>query len=77
LPTVKRQEGVGGWSEELGESLPMISGEPERFATEVARLASEAATRAEVLRVGAGFVRSVDSATVAESLGRLYRSLAN
>jgi glycosyltransferase involved in cell wall biosynthesis len=77
VPTVKRQEGVGGWSEELGESLPMISGEPERFATEVGRLAADAAVRAEVLRVGAGFVQAVDSAKVADSLGRLYKSLAN
>ncbi|MGE0160017.1 MAG: glycosyltransferase family 4 protein [Gemmatimonadales bacterium] len=77
VPTVKRQEGVGGWSEELGESLPMISGEPDRFATEVARLAADASVRAEVLRVGAGFVQAVDSARVAESLGRLYKSLAN
>jgi hypothetical protein len=77
VPTVKRQEGVGGWSEELGESLPMISGEAERFAAEVARLASDGDVRAEVRRLGAGFVRSVDSATVAESLGRLYESLAN
>lgn len=77
VPTVKRQEGVGGWSEELGESLPMISGEPERFAAEVARLASDGALRAEVGRVGTGFVQMVDSAKVAESLGRLYKSLAN
>jgi glycosyltransferase involved in cell wall biosynthesis len=77
VPTVKRQEGVGGWSEELGESLPMISGEPERFATEVTRLATDAAVRAEVLRVGSGFVQTVDSAKVADELGRLYKSLAN
>jgi hypothetical protein len=77
VPTVKRQEGVGGWSEELGESLPMISGEPERFADEVARLAADPAVRNQVLEVGGGFVRSVDSAKVAESLGRLYKSLAN
>ena len=77
VPTVKRQEGVGGWSEELGESLPMISGEPERFAEEVARLAADPAVRKQVLEVGAGFVRTVDSAKVAESLGRLYKSLAN
>jgi glycosyltransferase involved in cell wall biosynthesis len=77
VPTVKRQEGVGGWSEELGESLPMISGEPDRFATEVAALASDGAVRAEVLRVGSGFVQAVDSAKVADSLGRLYKSLAN
>jgi glycosyltransferase involved in cell wall biosynthesis len=77
VPTVKRQEGVGGWSEELGESLPMISGEPERFAAELARLASDAAVRAEVVKVGTGFVQTVDSAKVADALGRLYKSLAN
>ena len=77
IPTVKRQEGVGGWSEELGESLPMISGEPERFANEVTRLAQDAAVRAEVLKVGAGFVQEVDSANVAAEFGRLYRSLSS
>jgi hypothetical protein len=75
IPTMKRQEGVGGWSEELGESLPMISGEPERFAAELVRLSKDAAVRDEVLKVGAGFVQAVDSTKVAEELGRLYRSL--
>jgi hypothetical protein len=55
----------------------MISGEPERFAAEVAALASDGAVRAEVIRVGSGFVQAVDSAKVADSLGRLYKSLAN
>jgi glycosyltransferase involved in cell wall biosynthesis len=77
VPTVKRQEGVGGWSEELGESLPMISGEPERFATELTRLASDPAVRAEVVKVGTGFVQTVDSAKVADALGKLYKSIAN
>jgi hypothetical protein len=77
IPTVKRQEGVGGWSEELGEHLPMISGEPERFAVEVERLAKDASIRAEVLRVGAGFAQTVDAAQVAGQLGQLYRSLAS
>ncbi|MEQ1856123.1 MAG: glycosyltransferase family 4 protein [Longimicrobiales bacterium] len=76
IPTVKRQEGVGGWSEELGERLPMISGEPDRFAVEIARLAQDAAIRAEVSRVGGGFVQAVDAAKVAGELGKLYRSLA-
>jgi len=77
VPTVKRQEGVGGWSEELGERLPMISGEPERFAAELAQFSKDAAIRAEVLRAGAAFVSSVDSAKVAGELGQLYKSLAS
>jgi glycosyltransferase involved in cell wall biosynthesis len=77
VPTVKRQEGVGGWSEELGETLPMISGEPDRFASEVTRLATDSAVRGEVLKVGASFVQTVDSAKVADELGRLYKSIAN
>jgi hypothetical protein len=76
IPTVKRQEGIGGWSEELGERLPMISGEAERFAAEVARLSRDASIRAEVLKAGAGFVSAVDSAKVAGELGKLYKSLA-
>ncbi len=76
IPTVKRQEGVGGWSEELGERLPMISGEPERFAAELSRLAQDAGIRAEVLKAGAAFVQTIDSAKVAGELGKLYRSLA-
>ena len=38
---------------------------------------TDAAVRRQVLEVGSGFVQTVDSATVAESLGRLYKSLAN
>ena len=75
VATVKRQEGVGGWSEELGERLPMISGEPERFAAELGRLAHDAGIRAEVLKAGAAYVQSVDSANVAGELGKLYKSL--
>jgi len=77
VATVKRQEGVGGWSEELGERLPMISGEPERFAAELGRLAQDASVRAEVLKAGAAFVQSVDSAKVAAELGKLYKSLVS
>jgi len=77
VATVKRQEGVGGWSEELGERLPMISGEPERFSDELGRLAKDAHIRAEVLKAGAAFVQSVDSAKVAAELGQLYKSLAS
>jgi glycosyltransferase involved in cell wall biosynthesis len=77
IPTVKRQEGVGGWSEELGERLPMISGDPERFSAELARLAQDATIRAEVLKAGAAFVSAGDAAKVAGDLGKLYRSLAS
>ena len=72
LPTVKRQEGVGGWSEELGESLPMISGTPERFAAELVRLARDPAVRDEIRAQGADVAREVDSVRVAERLGELY-----
>lgn len=75
VPTVKRQEGTGGWSEELGENLPMISGSPERFAAEMMRLAQDPATRDEIRAQGADVVRAVDTAYVVEELGDLYRYL--
>jgi glycosyltransferase involved in cell wall biosynthesis len=77
VPTVKRQEGIGGWSEELEESLPMISGPPERFAAELVRLAREPSVRREIGAQGAHFVDAVDSARVVDELGVLYRSLAS
>jgi glycosyltransferase involved in cell wall biosynthesis len=76
IPTVKRQDGLGGWSEELGESLPMISGTPERFAAELVRLAKDPATRDEIKAQSADVVRSVDAARVVDQMGALYRSLA-
>jgi glycosyltransferase involved in cell wall biosynthesis len=76
LPTLKRQEALGGWSEELEEELPVISGAPERFATEVLRLANDPVLRAEVARHSAGVVQAVDASRVSETLGELYRSLA-
>lgn len=76
IPTIKRQEGVGGWSEELGESLPMISGHPERFAVELVRLARDPAVREEISAQSAGVVEEVDSARVVEQLADLYRYLA-
>lgn len=77
VPTVKRQDGVGGWSEELDEKLPMISGQPERFAGEIVRLARDSELREEVRRQGADVVHAVDAAVVVERLGDLYRSLAS
>jgi glycosyltransferase involved in cell wall biosynthesis len=75
VPTVKRQEGLGGWSEELDESLPMISGHPERFAAEIIRLAKDPAMRDEIRAQGAEVVQAVDAAHVVDQLGDLYRSL--
>jgi glycosyltransferase involved in cell wall biosynthesis len=75
LPTLKRQEGVGGWSEELEEELPMISGTPERFAAELARLARDSSTREEIQAKQADVASSVDAARTVEELGDLYRSL--
>jgi glycosyltransferase involved in cell wall biosynthesis len=75
LPTVKRQEGVGGWSEELAENLPMISGTPERFAAELVGLAKDGALRAEIGKHGAEVVREVDAVKVVGELEDLYRSL--
>ncbi len=75
LPTMKRQEGVGGWSEELHEKLPMISGEPERFATEAAGIAKDPSVLDQVRRHGEQVVQEVDAGRVVEELGDLYRSL--
>jgi glycosyltransferase involved in cell wall biosynthesis len=76
LPTMKRQEGVGGWSEELDESLPMISGAPERFAAEIVRIARDPQVLDDVRRHGSAVMQEVDAARVAEELGDLYRSLS-
>jgi glycosyltransferase involved in cell wall biosynthesis len=75
VPTAKRQEGVGGWSEELDESLPMISGHPERFAGDLIRLAREDRLRDEIRAQNAEVVQAVDAADVVDKLGDLYRSL--
>lgn len=76
LPTMKRQEGVGGWSEELDEKLPMISGEPERFAEEIVRIAKDPQVLDDVRKHGYDVVQEVDAARVAAELGDLYRSLS-
>jgi Glycosyl transferase 4-like domain/Glycosyl transferases group 1 len=75
LPTVKMQAGVGGWSEDLEESLPMVSGHPERFAGDLVRLASDDSLRADILEHGARVTEEVDVGNVVERLGVLYRSL--
>ena len=72
---MKRQEGVTGWSEELKESLPMISGHPERFASELVRLATDGPLREEIRNQGSRLAEEVDVANVVEQLGKLYRSL--
>ena len=75
LPTLKRQEGTGGWSEELDEELPMISGAPERFAAELIQLAANRSTRDEIRARQVEVASSVDAAATVEALGALYRSL--
>jgi hypothetical protein len=69
------QEGVGGWSEDVGESLPMVSGHPERLAADIVRLASDDTLRREILDVGARVSEEVDVVNVVDRLGTLYRSL--
>ena len=75
VPTVKLQEGVEGWSEELDQHLPMVSGNPERFAADLVRLASDAGLREEIGKHGALVVKEVDVGRVVERLGSLYRSV--
>jgi glycosyltransferase involved in cell wall biosynthesis len=75
LPTVKMQAGVGGWSEDLDESLPMVSGHPERFAGDLVRLASDSALRAEIQGHGARVTEEIDVVNVVERLGVLYQSV--
>lgn len=75
LPTLKLQAGVGGWSEDPGESLPMVSGHPERFAADLVRLAADEGMRADVRVHGARLAESIDVSHVAERLASLYRSL--
>lgn len=75
LPTVKMQAGVGGWSEELAESLPMISGQPEPFAADIVRLAADASLREDILAHGAKVSEEVDVGNVVEKLGALYESV--
>jgi glycosyltransferase involved in cell wall biosynthesis len=75
LPTVKMQSGLGGWSEDTGESLPMVSGHPERFASDLVRLAADGDLRAEVREHGAQLSKEIDVGNVVERLGGLYRSL--
>jgi hypothetical protein len=75
LPTVKMQSGPSGWSEQLEERLPMVSGTPERFAGDLVRLSADPALRAEILAHGTRLSEEIDVANVVERLGSLYRSL--
>lgn len=75
LPTVKMQEGLGGWSEELDERLPMVSGHPERFASDLLRLASDPESRKAILEQGAEITEEIDVRNVADRLGELYGEL--
>lgn len=77
LPTVKMQAGVAGWSEDLGESLPMVSGHPERFAADLVRLATDRTLREDILGHGEKVSEEVDVVHVVEQLGALYRSLVD
>jgi glycosyltransferase involved in cell wall biosynthesis len=76
LPTVKMQSGVGGWSEDLEETLPMVSGHPERFAGDLVRLGSDDELMSEVRAQGERVAEEIDVTNVVERLGGLYRSLA-
>ena len=75
LPTVKLQAGVSGWSEDLDEALPMVSGHPESFAADLVRLASDPTLRSDILEHGAKVSEEIDVGNVVERLGALYESL--
>ena len=75
LPTVKMQAGLGGWSEDLDESLPMVSGHPERFAADLVRLASDDTSRADIPAHGARVTEEIDVGNVVQRLGVLYQSV--
>lgn len=77
LPTVKMQQGVGGWSEELDEHLPMVSGHPERLAPDLLRLASDESLRREILDMGERVTDEVDVSNVVRRLGAMYSSLVD
>lgn len=76
VPTVKMQDGPGGWSEELDEPLPMVSGDPERFASDLLRLASDEESRRAIARDNRKSVEDIDVRTAAARLAELYASLA-
>jgi len=75
LPTVKLQAGVSGWSEDLEEALPMVSGHPESFAADLVRLSSDPTLRGDILEHGAKVSEEIDVGNVVERLGALYESL--
>ncbi len=74
IPTVKLQAGTRGWSEEMDESLPVISGTPERFAGDLVRISRDESLRSEILAHGATVTDAVDVRNVVERLGDLYRA---
>jgi hypothetical protein len=55
----------------------MVSGQADRFAADLVRLASKPEVRAEIGRLGSEVARDVDVANTVERLGDLYRSLMN
>ena len=75
VPTVKLQAGTEGWPEELDENLPMVSGQPERFATDLLALTSDRRLRSEILQHGARVCEAIDVDRVVERLCGLYRTL--
>lgn len=75
LPTLKMQSGIGGWSEEMDESLPMVSGEPEPFARDLVQLSRDDALRKDILDHGARISSEVDVVNVVERLTELYASI--
>jgi len=77
VPTVKRQDGHGGWPEELGDEVPMISGHPDRFATELVQLSNGFGSTEQIAAYGQRVARDVDVGDVAKRLGELYESLAS
>lgn len=77
LPTLKLQQGVGGWSEDMAESLPMVSGHPERFAADLVRLSKDRQVHEDIRAHGAKVTAEVDVANVVARLADLYTSLVN
>ena len=75
LPAVKMQPDVGGWSEELDASLPAVPSQPESFAGELMRLASDVTMREDLVARGAQVSAKVDVGDVVEKLAELYESV--
>ncbi len=75
VPTAKRQDGSSEWPDELGDEFPMISGNPERFAMELVRLAAGHGLIEQVAAYGRRLAKEVDVGSVVQRLGSLYQSL--